>query len=144
MTDNKKAAALIKQHKKIILFDGVCHLCSRNVQFIFKRDKTASIMFCPVQSDTGKCILQHFGLPTDQHDSVVFIENGHAFLKSDAVIHMWQHLQFPWPMLTVVRFCPVFIRDAIYLTIATNRYRWFGKRETCMMPDSELAKRFIN
>ncbi|HSC76725.1 MAG TPA: thiol-disulfide oxidoreductase DCC family protein [Pseudomonadales bacterium] len=138
------AIALIEKHAYIILFDGVCHLCSNNVQFIFKRDKTASIMFCPVQSDTGKFMLQHFCLPTDQHESVVFIENGQAFLKSDAVIHMWQHLQFPWPMLTLVKFCPVFIRDAIYLIIARNRYRWFGKRGTCMMPDSELTKRFIH
>ena len=144
MTDNIKAAGLIEQHKKVILFDGVCHLCSRNVQFIFKRDKTASIMFCPIQSDAGKCLLQYFGLPTEQHDSVIFIENGQAFLKSDAVIHMWKHLQFPWPLLTVARFCPAFIRDAIYLTIARNRYRWFGKRETCMMPDEKLAKHFIN
>jgi len=137
------ATAVIENHAYIILFDGICHLCSRNVQFIFKRDKTTIIMFCPVQSDTGKRLLQHFGLPTDQHESVVFIEDGQAFLKSDAVIHMWKHLRFPWPMLTVARFCPVFIRDAIYLTIARNRYRWFGMRDTCMMPDDELARRFL-
>jgi predicted DCC family thiol-disulfide oxidoreductase YuxK len=141
--DKSNAAALINSHDKIILFDGICHLCSRNVQFIFKRDKTDSIMFCPVQSETGKCILQHFGLPTEQHDSVVFIEKGKAFLKSDAVIHMWKYLRFPWPLLTLARFCPVFIRDAIYLTIARNRYRWFGMRDTCMMPDEELARRFL-
>lgn len=144
MTSPEVAVALINAHQRIILFDGVCHLCSSNVQFIFKRDKTASIMFCPVQSETGKCILQYFGLPVDQHDSVVFVEKGNAFLKSDAVIHMWKYLHFPWPVLTLVRFCPVIVRDAIYLTIARNRYRWFGKRETCMIPDEKLARRFIH
>jgi predicted DCC family thiol-disulfide oxidoreductase YuxK len=101
-------------------------------------------MFCPVQSGTGKDLLQHFGLPTDHHDSVVFVENGQAFLKSDAVIHMWKHLRFPWPILTVARVVPTFIRDAIYLVIARNRYRWFGKRETCMIPDDKLAARFLD
>lgn len=143
MMNDIDATILLESHKKIILFDGICHLCSRNVQFIFKRDKTGSIMFCPVQSDTGAQLLQHFGLPTDKHETVVFIDKGRAFLKSDAVIHMWQHLRFPWPMLTVARFCPAFIRDAVYLTIAKNRYRWFGMRDTCMMPDEELARRFL-
>jgi len=138
------AKTLIEKHKHILLFDGICHLCSRNVQFIFKYNKTTNIMFCPVQSNTGKCILQHFGLPIDQHESVVFIENGQALLKSDAVIRIWKHLTFPWPMLTLARFCPTFIRDTIYLSIASNRYHWFGKRDACMMPDSELAKRFIS
>lgn len=134
---------ILRKHGKIILFDGICHLCSKNVQFIFKRDKTNSIMFCPVQSDTGKRLLAHFNLPTESHETVVFIESGQALLRSDAVIHMWRHLTFPWPLLTLARFCPVMIRDTVYLNIARNRYRWFGIRETCMLPDPELAKRFI-
>lgn len=143
MTETK-AAEILRTHEKIILFDGICHLCSGNVRFIFKRDKTGSIMFCPVQSDTGSLLLQHVGLPVDRHETVVFIDKGQAFLKSDAVIHMWKHLRFPWPLLTLARFCPAFIRDAVYLAIARNRYSWFGKRETCMVPNNELAKRFLS
>jgi len=135
---------ILTRHPKIILFDGVCHLCSGNVKFIFKRDRTESIMFCPVQSSVGSALLQHFGLPTNSHETVVFIEDGRALLKSDAVINMWRHLQFPWPLLTIAKYCPARIRDAFYLTIARNRYRWFGMSDICMIPDEKLARRFIS
>lgn len=127
-----------------VLFDGVCNLCNGTVQFIIKRDRAAIFRFASLQSDYAHTLLRKVNLPTDQLYSVIVIENDIAYQKSDAALRVAKHLPGFWRWLYILRFVPKFIRDSIYNFIATNRYRFFGKRDQCMIPTPELKARFID
>ncbi len=139
---NKPKTVLQNQH--IILFDGVCNLCSGWVSFVFKRDCAGRFKFVSVQSDTGQELLTLCGLPTDHFDTMVYIENGNAYFKSTAFLKIVQWLDLPWPMIGfTVKSLPKMMRDWLYDRIALNRYRLFGQRSTCMIPTGQLVKRFL-
>jgi len=127
----------------VLLFDGVCNLCNGSIQFIVKRDPTAKIHFASLQSDIAKSILRKHQLPVEHLHSVVFIQDGVAHTQSAAGLHVLKMLGFPWSILYVFIILPKGFRDRVYDWIAANRYRWFGKQESCMMPDAELGKRFL-
>jgi predicted DCC family thiol-disulfide oxidoreductase YuxK len=134
----------ITQHSHIILFDGVCNLCSGWVSFIYKRDSSERFKFVSVQSETGKQLLTWCGLPTDYFDTMVYIENGHAHFKSDAFLQIVKWLHLPWTCLSFIGTpLPKLIRDWLYDRIALNRYYLFGKRASCMIPTGQLAARFL-
>lgn len=130
--------------KKIILFDGVCNLCSSSVQYIIKRDKKDEFRFVALQSDLGQKILTYIGIADKNIDSIVLYQPGIAYYyKSAAVIEISKSLQgfFNYGML--FRILPTFLRDTVYDYIAKNRYKWYGKQESCMIPTPELKSKFL-
>ena len=128
----------------IILFDGICNLCNNAVQFVLKHDKKKLFRFASLQSDFGKSILIKYGLPTDNFNSFVLILNGKAYTKSTAALSVAKMLSGPMKLLYGFIIVPAFIRNGVYNVIARNRYKWFGKKESCMLPSPDVAARFLN
>lgn len=134
----------LPENKKIILFDGVCNLCNRSVNFIIERDKKDVFRFASLQSDIGKKLLLERGLNPLVLDSVILIDPGMAYYrKSAAALEIVKHLSGGYSMLKYFSFLPESLRDGIYRTIASNRYKWFGKEENCRMPTPELKAKFL-
>lgn len=125
----------------IILFDGVCNLCTWSVQFIIKRDPKEQFSFASLQSDVGKSLLEKHHL--SDVNSVVLIKKNKCYLESNAALEICHHLSNSWKLLTILKIIPSFIRNPLYRYIARNRYKWFGKQESCMLPTEEMKKRFL-
>ena len=139
------ATQLVQEHPKIILFDGVCNLCAAWVQFVVTRDKFGQFKFASVQSAEGQALLTWCGLPTTQFDTMVYIENGQAYFKTKAFFKIVAQFNRAWLVFAKVsQIMPVVIRDWLYDRIAQNRYRLFGKREVCLMPNAQLNQRFLS
>lgn len=132
----------LDQHP-IVLFDGVCNLCNAFVQFIIQRDPDAVFRFSPLQSEIGQSLLKEAGLPTSELSTVILYNKGVFYTHSDVALQVVRHLPGFWSLLYSLRIIPKSIRDVIYDWVAQNRYRWFGKQESCMMPTPELQKRFL-
>jgi predicted DCC family thiol-disulfide oxidoreductase YuxK len=131
--------------KKIILFDGVCNLCNGAVQFVIKRDNKDIFRFAALQSPVGKTLVKERGIDTEKTDSILLIEPGIAYYaKSEAALRIAKNLSGGWPLLGIFLGIPPGFRDMIYDWIARNRYRWFGKREACMVPGPDLTKKFLD
>lgn len=128
----------------IILFDGVCNLCNSSVQFVIRHDKKKQFRFAALQGETGKLLLEKYQLPTEQLTSFVLIQNGMAYTKSTAALLVAKQLHGIVTLLYGLIIVPAFIRNAVYNWIAGNRYRWFGKKDTCMIPTPALKQRFLN
>ena len=118
----------------IVVFDGMCNLCSAVVDFITARDFRNAFTFVPMQSPRGQQLLEAHGVSIDQVDTFLLIGNGAALVRSDAAIAIAAELRRPWNLLASVRLVPRPIRDRVYSFVAKNRYRWFGKRDTCKLP----------
>lgn len=129
--------------KPVILFDGVCNLCSGSVQFILKRDKEKKFLFASLQSNYGQELLKQFDLPTDTFNSFILFENGKIFTRSTATLKMFSQLR-NWGWVKIFWIVPKFLRDAVYKLIAKNRYKWFGKKEECWLPTPDLKARFLD
>ncbi len=132
----------VRNEPKIILFDGVCTLCSSWVIFVSRRDSNYRFKFASVQSDTGQALLAWCGLPTDNFETLVYIENAIVYTRSSAFLKIVRHFPFPWPLLSVGAFVPRCLRGRLYDRIALNRYKLFGK-EMCFKPSEALPKRFL-
>lgn len=128
----------------VVLFDGVCNLCSRSVLFIIRRDPAARFRFSSLQSAYGARQLAQFGINSLSSASVVLIRDHRAFQKSDAVLEIVRHLHGAWPFMYVFKVVPRYIRDGMYDWVAAKRYRWLGKKTECWVPAPELLSRFIN
>lgn len=134
------------QPTTIILFDGVCNLCSGVVRFVIARDPHARFRFAALQSDAARRACAEVGAtpPTAvDPDTIIVIVNGRALERSDAALAIAARLPFPWPIFGVFRILPRALRDWLYRFVAKNRYRWFGKSDTCMVPTPELRARFL-
>lgn len=127
----------------IILFDGVCNFCNSSVHFILKRDAKQRYHFASLHSEAGKALLNKYGIP-ENINSFVLIEGDRYFTKSSAALRVCQNLTGPYRLLAVFKIVPAPIRDIFYHVIANNRYKWFGKQETCMLPSPEVRKRFLD
>jgi predicted DCC family thiol-disulfide oxidoreductase YuxK len=127
----------------IILFDGLCNLCSGSVQFIIKRDRKDSFQFASLQSSFGQNQLAKFNLDRNSFHSIILIRGDRFFQKSDAALEISKRLGSGWPLLYGLKIIPRFIRDSIYSWISNNRYRFFGKKTECWIPDSNTKDRFI-
>jgi len=130
----------------IILFDGHCNLCNGSVQFILKRDRAARFRFAPLSSAAAARECARLGAlapAATEPDSVIVITDGRILERSDASLAIAARLPFPWPIFGVFRIIPRGLRDWAYRVVARNRYHWFGKSETCMMPTPELRARFL-
>lgn len=132
------------RQQPVLLFDGICNLCNGAVNFVIERDKKAVLKFAPLQSEEAKKLLEKLDLSLNEMKSFILIENKKSYLKSTAVLRVCRYLKDPWPLMYGFIIVPKFIRDGIYTWIARNRYRWFGKKETCMIPTPELRERFLN
>ena len=128
--------------RPVVLFDGVCNVCSRSVQFIHAHDD-GQIMFAPLQSDEGREVLHEHGLGEDYFDSLVYVDASGAYAKSDGALRIARHLEAPYRWAWHVRFVPRAVRDAAYDAFASIRYRVFGKKDECMVPSEELRSRFL-
>ncbi|TLS35813.1 thiol-disulfide oxidoreductase DCC family protein [Pseudalkalibacillus caeni] len=126
----------------IILFDGECNFCDKSVQFIIKRDKKAIYKFGSIQSDEGQEILKKYRVPQGI-DSLILVEGNKCYLKSSAALRICKNLQGAWKLLYGILIIPKPIRDIVYSFVAKNRYKWFGKKESCMLPSPEIRKRFL-
>jgi len=130
--------------KPVVLFDGVCNLCNSSVLFIIRWDANAKLRFASLQSEFGEGQMKRFNLPPSALNSVLFVKNGKLFQKSNAALEIARTLDGLWPLLYAFKIVPLFIRDMVYDWIAKNRYRWFGKKEECMIPTPEMTARFVN
>jgi predicted DCC family thiol-disulfide oxidoreductase YuxK len=128
--------------RAVLLFDGVCTLCNGFVQFVIQRDPAGRFQFAALQSDAARRLLR--AAPHPLPDSLVLVENGRVFMKSTAALRVVRGLSFPWPLASVFVAVPRPLRDWVYDIVARNRYRWFGRREVCMVPTPELRARFLS
>lgn len=125
---------------KIVLFDGVCNLCNGLVKFIIRHDRRGVVRFSSLQSQFARTILNEKSLETD---SVIYLTQGKALIRSDAILHMFRDMGGLWKLLYGFIVVPKFIRDFFYDLVARHRYRIFGKRETCMVPTPDMKERFL-
>jgi predicted DCC family thiol-disulfide oxidoreductase YuxK len=130
--------------ERTILFDGVCNLCNGSVLFVIKRDTHSVFHFAALQSDFGKKQLNKLGVSQSDFDTVLLLKQGRVYKKSNAALEIAKDLSGLWPMLYMFKIVPTFIRDAVYTFIANNRYQWFGRKESCMIPTPELRARFAD
>ena len=130
-------------HKSILLFDGECNLCEASVLFVLKHEKKSHLYFCPLQSITGVQILKQHGIDSKTIESVVLIENNKAYTKSTAALRVLKYLKIPYSLGYLFIIIPSGIRNYLYLWIAKNRFKWFGKKDSCIVPTDELLKRFL-
>lgn len=129
------------QNRPVIFFDGVCGLCNGFVDFVLSQDKNKKFLFSPLQSDFAK---KNLPAPfTEDLTSVVLMINGETLSKTDAVLRVMRELGSGWRILTLGHYLPTFLRNKLYDMVATNRYRLFGKKETCRLPTEEERQRFI-
>jgi predicted DCC family thiol-disulfide oxidoreductase YuxK len=133
--------------RPVILFDGVCNLCSSSVRFIVERDPAAHFRFASIQSEVGQKLMREHGLAPavagSDPTSIVLVADGRAFERSAAALRIARRLRFPWLLLYGFVVVPRFLRDAVYDFVARHRYRWFGKQDACMVPTPELRERFL-
>ncbi|TRX35773.1 DUF393 domain-containing protein [Flavobacterium sp. ZT3R18] len=131
-------------NKKIILFDGVCNLCNSAVQFVIKHDKDDVFRFVALQSELGKEILEYIGIDSKNTDSIVLYEPGVSYYyKSDAALQIAKSLGGLCSMGLIFKIIPTGIRNQLYDYIARNRYKWYGKKESCMLPTLESKAKFL-
>ena len=128
----------------VILFDGICNLCNASVQYVIKHDPDAIFRFAPLQGETGKLLLKQYDLPLNEMNSFVLILNNKAYTRSSAALMLAKQLKGIVKLLYGFIIVPPFIRNAVYDLIARNRYKWFGKKDSCMIPTAALMSRFLN
>ncbi len=135
----------IPKNKKIILFDGICNLCNDVVLKVIKYDKKNIFLFSSLQSKIGKEITDHLGIDISKIDSIILYEPGVSYdIKSTAALKIIQDFKGIWSLTYILFLFPEGFRNLIYDYIAKNRYKWFGKKEKCMIPSSELKEKFLD
>lgn len=127
----------------VIVFDGVCNLCSKSVQFIIRRDKHAVFRFAPLQSTTGADLLKQHGIDPADARTFLLVKDGRAYLRSDAALQVFKQLRGPWKLLAILVLVPRPMRDWLYNVLARNRAKWFGTQESCMVPTADTEARFL-
>ncbi|MBW1299055.1 DUF393 domain-containing protein [Aquimarina litoralis] len=138
-----KKVTLKKIPTSIILFDGVCNLCNSWVQFILKREKNKHYHFASLQSETAKVLLKEYSISLDL-SSIILVEDGIIYQKSDAILRICENLRYPWYLIRWCLIIPKVFRDRIYDFVASNRYMWFGKKQQCDLLDTDQRARFLD
>jgi predicted DCC family thiol-disulfide oxidoreductase YuxK len=135
----------LPKNKKIILFDGVCNLCNNAINLIIEHDKKDVFRFASLQSDLGQKLVLERGIDPDILDTIILIEPGIVYYeKSTAALKIAKDLSGGYSFMQYFLFLPKFIRDGVYNLVASNRYKWFGKKESCMIPTPELKGKFLD
>ncbi len=127
----------------VLLFDGVCNLCSSSVQFVIKHDPKGKLKFAALQSEVGKQLLAKHQLSTKALSSLVLVEGDRVFTHSTGALRLSKYLSGLWPMAYGLVVIPAFLRNMVYNWIAKNRYKWFGEKTECWIPTPELKSRFL-
>lgn len=136
---------VLPENKKIILFDGVCNLCNNAINFVIEHDKKDVFRFASLQSDLGKKLVTERGIDPEILDTIILIEPGVVYYeKSTAALKIAKDLSGGYSLLKHFLFLPEFIRDWVYNLVASNRYKWFGKKDSCMIPTPELKAKFLD
>lgn len=132
-------------NQRIILFDGVCNFCNYWARFAMKRDKKGTLLFTTLQGETAKALLPEYAIDPTRITSVIFIDEvkNRAYIQSSAALHICRYLRGGWPLVYGLIIIPRFLRDAVYNWVARNRYKWFGRKESCMIPTPEQRSRFL-
>jgi len=128
----------------VIVFDGVCRLCNGWTRFVIRYDRQKQFRLAPAQSPAGQALLRRFERPTTDFDSILYVEHGRAYDKSDAVLRILRRLGLPWSLLYVGRLCPRILRDALYDLVARHRYRLFGRYDYCTLATPDHDRRFLH
>lgn len=128
----------------LIVFDGVCHLCTGFVRFVIRRDRERMFLFLPAQSPRGTALYARLGMRTSDWESNLLVADGRVYTELDAFIEVTRRFGGPWRLMPVLYAVPRPLRDRLYRWIARNRYRWFGRRDTCYVPTAELVLRFLD
>lgn len=128
---------------KIILFDGVCNLCNDSVKVVIKHDKKDVFRFSAIQSAVGVQMASEYGIDISKTDSILLIDKDKIYAKSTAALKIARHLSSGYPLLYGFMIVPNFIRNWVYDIIAKNRYKWFGRKDSCMIPTPELKNKFL-
>ena len=127
----------------VVLFDGVCNFCNSSINFVMDRDPSGFFKFGALQSEEASLLLKNAGYHSDYLDSVVLLQDGHVYRDSEAALRIARRMAGLWPLMYGFIIVPRVIRDTVYHWIARNRYRWFGKMNSCRMPTPEIRSRFI-
>jgi predicted DCC family thiol-disulfide oxidoreductase YuxK len=128
----------------VLLFDGVCNLCNGAVRFVFQHDRTRRIKFCPLQSEAGEALLSRHNIASNGLDTLIYLRGGQVFTKSRAVLKVLSDMGGIWSLAGVVfRIIPKTVADFLYDRVARSRYKVFGKRAECMVPDEAVRARFL-
>lgn len=136
-------APLLSQGETVVLFDGVCKLCNGWARFLIRHDRHRRIRLAAVQSPEGQVLLAWAGLPLDQFDTLAVIRDQRYWVRSDAVLQIIALLPAAWQPLQLLRVLPCRLRDWAYDRIARNRYRLFGRYDSCLLPDPDHEQRFL-
>jgi predicted DCC family thiol-disulfide oxidoreductase YuxK len=129
--------------KPVIIFDGYCALCSGWASFVLRHDTQAKYRLLSAQSPLGRALYSHYGLNPEDYETNILIADGTAWFKSEGSIRMAEGLGLPWSFAAILRVLPMALRDRLYEVVARNRLKWFGKRDTCYLPDPRHADRFL-
>lgn len=129
--------------RPIIVFDGCCALCSGWARFVLRHDRAGRFRLLPAQSPTGRALYVHYGLDPKDYETNILLANGTAWLKFESVIRAAAGLGFPWSLAVVLRILPLGWRERLYALLARNRFRLFGRRQTCMLPAPGQEDRFL-
>jgi predicted DCC family thiol-disulfide oxidoreductase YuxK len=129
--------------RPVIVFDALCLLCSANARLILRNDRRRRFRLASMQSEAGAALYRRFGIDPADPETMILVEGDRARRDSDAVLAIWSGLGWPWRAAAAARIVPARLRDPVYRWLARNRYRWFGRRETCWLPGPDLADRFL-
>ena len=127
----------------VIVFDGLCPLCSANARFVLRYDRRGHFRLASMQGEAGAALLRRFGIDPDDPETMIVVEEGEALRDSEAVLAIARGLGWPWRAAGVARLVPRRLRDAVYRWVARNRYRLFGRNETCWLPDADYRDRML-
>jgi predicted DCC family thiol-disulfide oxidoreductase YuxK len=131
------------KNSNIVFFDGVCNFCNSTVDMIYSKNKKRNIFYSSLQSEFAQKFLGNNGINTNDLDTVIFYASGKFYFRSGAILQISKHLNGGYKLLSVFVIIPAFIRDGIYKWIAKNRYKFFGKKETCRIPSPEEKQYFL-
>lgn len=143
MSQQTQCAPGVSADDRVVLFDGVCRLCSAWANFLIRFDRKHQFKLATVQSREGQAILQWYGFPTDYYETMLLVDGAKIYTKSSAFFRVMRRLPWPWPLLCVGWFVPSFIRDWLYDRVALNRYRLFGRYDVCVVPSKDHKARFL-
>jgi predicted DCC family thiol-disulfide oxidoreductase YuxK len=133
----------VTETRPIIVFDAECLLCSANAQFVLNHDRQGRFLLASMQGETGSALYRRFGIDPSDPDTLIVVEGDRVRRDSDAILAIWAGLGWPWRAATAFRLVPCGLRDSLYRSVARNRYRLFGRRDTCWLPDPTFRDRML-